>query len=246
MRPSAPNRFTTTYGAGAVVAGETSMTYVPQRWSGDGSTRAVIVAHGLLGGSLNFVPINKVLTFVRNGWVTCVADVGGPATWGNDLAQLRMGQIWAYLVSNFGVKSDKFLIYAESMGMTVSSNYTRANPTNVAAIAAGVPVVDLDDVHDFNRSGLAGSIEGAYTDLAGWNAAEPTHNPIKNLSTHNSQATPTKLWYADDDPIVMAPLVQAYDAGVGSASSVSMGNVAHSIPEEFTPDIADFLRNYIS
>lgn len=143
------------------------------------------------------------------------AAFGGAAQWGNDTAQTRIGQLWAYAKAQLGTKTDKFVGIGISKGATALLNYARNNPGNLAALLLVVPATGVSDIHDNNRSGLAAEIEAAYGGAAGWAAAAAAHDPSLNTAAHRAQGIPMKLFYGGADTTVVPATVASFASAVG-------------------------------
>lgn len=222
---------------------ELATKLVDRLYKADGTKRAVIFCHGLNGQAWNPVnyPDPVIDEMVARGYPVFSPALGGTATWGNDIAQQKIADAKAYMQSNMGAKSGGALLWAGSMGTLASLNFFRNNPTLVAAVAVGLPAVDMADIHDNNRSNLAISIETAYGGAAGYTAALPTHNPAQNTSSYIGQ--PIKLWYSSDDPIVIPSVVANFSSATGIPTA-DMGAMGHAFNPSFASNVADFLETY--
>lgn len=240
----------TSYGTGysTTASSETFIVFTPLDYVKDQTRRAVIICHGLLGTPAQWrTQLAEARAFAEAGFPCIIAELGGVSTWGNDTAQTRLSDAWRYMKRVWGVKPDQCVLYTQSMGNVAGMNWARHFSSNVAAIAGEVPVISLDDVHDRNPSPgtFAGLIEGAYTDLATYNAAQPTHDPYANLTTHAALDIPTEYWAATDDIICLYSIAQAFEAG-GACTLHSIGTGGHQVlPSQFYDDVVDFLRPYV-
>src|SRR4051812_5231640 len=82
----------------------------------------------------------------EKGIPSASAEFGGNALWGNDTTQTRIGQLWTHVKTVTGCKTDKFIGIGVSKGATALLNYTRNNPSNVAAFVGLIPAVDVSDI----------------------------------------------------------------------------------------------------
>lgn len=218
----------TSRGVGQYVASEAHTLAYGRRYKADGTHRPVIYFTGGPGDDRDFLTASAsgaqiAPTLAHLNVPIISAAFGGGNQWGNDTAQTRIGQAWTYVKTALGTRTDKFVGIGVSKGATALLNYTRNNPANVAALLLIVPAVNLTDIHDNNRSGLAASIETAYTNLAGWQAGAATHDPALNTATHASQAIPTFIFYGDGDTTVTPSSVTSFASAVGATAQQITG-----------------------
>lgn len=180
--------------------------------------------------------------------VLAAHDLGSATNWGNDAALTALTAFKA-TVAGAGywsqARDSKVVLFGGSMGTVTALNWARANPTLVAAIVIGLPVVDAEDVRANNRGALQAPIEAAYTNNAGWQSARATHNPIEYAASLS--AIPMKLWYASDDTIALPANVLSFQALVGASCEVqSMGAVGHTFAYAMlAEEIAAYLAAYV-
>lgn len=176
------------------------------------------------------------------------ADLTNPQNWGNDASQARVADSWSYLQTVRGVPSGKCLLFGLSMGALAALNWAHDNPTKVAAIALGIPVVNLQDAHD-NR-GFAAVIDSAqaYGSHAGYVSAEPTHNPAAAGRQAALAGIPIKLVTSSDDPAAVESVVNAWAVSAngqgGNVRVESQGAVGHTMSSYDPEKIAEFLLSY--
>jgi alpha-beta hydrolase superfamily lysophospholipase len=220
-------------------------TYKP-----NGTMRGVIHCHGLNGQAwhpVNFPePVQDEMA--RRGHMVMCPDLGGTATWGNDTAQQKITDAITYLNANGGVKPGGVLLWAGSMGTLAALNYLRgAGAASVAAVAVGLPAVDLVDLHDnaVARGITVASVEGAYGgSLTAYNATRVAHNPSENAAAYASLRSKVRLWYADDDTTVIPARVTAFAQATG-ITAVSMGSTGgHVFAASYAPQVCDWLESF--
>jgi hypothetical protein len=213
---------------GGYVAAEASSATYARLYRPDATKRPIIYFTGGPGDARDYLTATSSGSQIGPSLAESVpvisAAFGGGNQWGNDTSQTRIGQLWTYVKSQLGTKTDKFVGIGVSKGMTALLNYTRANPGNVAALLGIVPAVNVSDIHDNNRGGNQASIDTAYG--AAWAANAATHDPALNTTTHASQAIPMKLIYGDSDTVVIPSTVTAFASAVG-ATAVSKGATDH-------------------
>lgn len=181
------------------------------------------------------------------GLVAIHGDFGGISTWGNDTAQARIDDGWAWIKANLPCATDKVLLVGDSMGGLDLLNWAHAHPSAVAGIALCFSVFDLADVHDnnyspsFYPSGTKAPIETAYGGLAGYQAAEPTHNP--NRHPGDFSGIPIFIQYSSNDPICMPSITESFGAACG-ATMDNEGAVFHGFGNISRSQIYNWLGQY--
>lgn len=148
--------------------------------------------------------------------------------WANDalLTAIEQARVWAN--TNLPVLTDQVLMYGNSAGFAAAAAYAADHPAVVRALAGTFPVVDIQDIRDNNRQGLAASIDTAAGNTPGiapgdaWYAAR---NP--NRRQANLTGIPQKLWTSSDDPTALPAPAAAYATAVG-ASVEDMGALNHA------------------
>lgn len=235
---------------GGYVASEGSTLAYKRTYRANSAKRPVIYFTGGPGDDRDFLTatasgsqITPVLS--ETGTVFVSAAFGGANQWGNDTTQTRIGQLWTYVKAQAGTKTDKFVGIGVSKGATALLNYTRNNPGNVAALVLIVPAVNVSDIYDNNRSGLAAGIDAAYG--GSWAANKATHDPALNASTHASQAIPMKLIPGTTDTTVLASVVSAFGSTVGATVQGVTGTDHLTTAPALNPvaDVWGFLAAYV-
>lgn len=238
----------TTYEAGSIAAGETSVIALDRLWKSTNET-PVIYCHHATGASTTIIDnltetnasIRRMVEGLTSRGLPVISnDQSGPSNWSTDLALTRVTGALTRIGAITGARTDRVLLLGDSMGATVALNWARANPTLVRAIALVIPVVNLEHAHD--ETALAAGIEAAYGGLAGYQAALPNKNPALFHSSYVN--IPIKFWYSEDDPAAVASEVTDF-ATATSHEAISMGSTGHTIPSSFDVDpVVDFLHSY--
>lgn len=177
------------------------------------------------------------------------ADFGGLSPWAKDTAITVAGEGFTFFTTSAArhaqVKADGVLLCGFSMGAANALNWAKANLSKVRAIALCIPVTDMADAYDNDRGpGLAAQIASAYTNEAGWLAAEPAKNPINFAD--DFAGIPVGIWYATDDAAVPVATVTAFQAAVGASCEVhSLGTAGHTASAVPSSEVADFLARYV-
>lgn len=237
-----------TQGINRTASGENDIYAAPvSAWQG--GVRGVIYCHG--AGTLastvpdySYIGEMHVYNAVANVFPTLIVDAGGSNNWGNPTATLRIADAVTHLQGTRGAKSGKVLLIGASMGFLTAMNYTKANPTKVAAILGLVPCVDINDMVTNNRAGTAAAINTAY----GGTYVEATNGPTSNPSNYKASiTTPIRLYNASDDAICVPSTITSFVAGVPSATAVSVGALGHTqaaIDAAPRDQILAFLQQY--
>jgi dienelactone hydrolase len=176
------------------------------------------------------------------GFVVLAIDASGIQNWGNDASATAIDAALDWAEDRAGADtSNGIATMGFSMGNLTILNWAKqstANRAKVAAYAGIIPALDIDDIHDFNRSGSASHIETAYGGLAAYNAAEPTHNPSRYPEYYTF---PGRLWSSSNDTVCLPAITAAFGAGAGM-DVVTFGAVGHAITGLDPDDVTEFLR----
>ena len=216
-------RFGTSRGVGEYVASEAHTLAFGRLYKKDASKRPLIYFTGGPGDDRDFLTSSAsgaqlAPRLAEIGLPVISAAYGGGGQWGNDTTQTRIGQAWSFVQTRLGTNTDKFVGIGVSKGATALLNYTRNNPTNVAALFLIVPAVNVADIHDNNRSGLATEIENAYGGSAGWASAASTHDPAQQTAAFAALGLPVQMHYGADDTTVLPSVVQSFASATGFAA----------------------------
>jgi dienelactone hydrolase len=230
----------TSIGTGQYVAAETHMgcngRYVKP------AARRTVLIHGGWGQSAlsNMPPDNITRTVGEMGGPVMYADYVNGKQWGNDTVQSRISSLWSFAQSSFGAKTDKVVLYGTSMGGCCVLNWAIRNVAKVAAILLVIPVVDLGDVYDNNRTSSLGftastDIDAAYGGAGSFSGTvRTTHNPTLNAGA--LAGVPILQFYSGTDPVCVPSTQTAFQAAVGSSCTiVNMGNYGHGAPPSTDP-----------
>lgn len=210
---------------GGYAPGEAATTIVGRLYKNDSTKRPVIYFTGGPGDDRDFLTApasgSQIAPRLVDAKIAVIsAAFGGAAQWGNDTAQARIGQAFSFVQATLGTKGDKFVGVGISKGATAMLNYARNNPSKVAALVLIVPAVNVSDIYDNDRSGLAAAIDAAYG--GSWASAKATHDPALNTATHAAQGIPMKLCYGGADTTIMPQTVLDFAAATG-ATAVQIG-----------------------
>lgn len=221
---------------GAVVASEWAFVLKNRNYRADGTVPGFIYCAGKSAGAYNVIGAGFALALARRGYPVICGDFGdtptgfgkgdGPGVWGNAACVTKMETHRTFLQGALGAKAGKIGLLYGSMGCAAAYSFAAANPNDVYCIAGAVGTCDVEDIRSNNRAGYQASIETAYTNDAGWQAARPTHNPVEIAET---LTVPQLDYYAPDDTICVTATHAAFLAAAGAnMTQVSMGNVGHS------------------
>lgn len=188
---------------------------------------------GLAGGADDPFPLLEFLNAVDTGIVGVCANLSATGNgWGNDAERDAVVDVVAWTAANYGTRTDKVALMAESMGGLTALNYAAAHLEQIAAVALAIPAINLQDIHDRDViPGIATSIETAYGGLAGYLAALPTHNPAVNAAAVAPIVHLTKAWYSQTDAICLPAETEAWSAANG-VEIIDFGPEGHTNPTD--------------
>lgn len=242
------------HGVGTFTAGEKWRALTPTRQPAT-ARRAVLYCHQNGGLASSLTAGAPYYEFVpdRLGAHLVAGDFGGSSTWGNDASITALDSMVDGLLAQgkgLGCATDKVCLYGGSMGTLTALNYLVAHPTKVAAVVCVLPAVALDAVHDASPerfTNAAAVLEAAYTNLAGFNAALPTHDPSARTAAVAATGVPIGLWYSSNDALVLPAEVESFAAGVGATATLhSMGPVGHTfLYDALAEELAAYLAAYV-
>lgn len=235
--------------------GEGTCVLLPQGYAHDGTKRGVVFCHGNTADATQTIgqtPAPSQPGTAR--LLKAIADAGFPVigcdfggnNWGNQASVALVAAAVTYLQGpDVNAKAGTVLLVGQSMGNATAMVYALNYPSKVAGILGAIPVSDINDIEVNNRGGNASYINAAYG--GAWSQA--TYGAAHNPTTFAGSLTgiPIKLWYANDDAVVLPSTVTTL-AGECGAVTVNLGNVGGhgdgavgSVP---TQDAIDWLVSY--
>lgn len=224
-----------------VQAGEYLMVLTNSRYRADGSVPGVIYCPALGAGAYNVTGWGPAYELARRGYPVICGDMScvpskpglgdGAHPWGNDLSKTRLDAHKTFLQGVLGAKAGKIGLMYGSGGCPLAYAWAFAHPTDVYCIGGAIGVCNLEDVRANNRGGSGGyqvSIEAAYTNNAGWQAARATHNPVEIAGL----AIPQLDYFSTNDPYADDGVHSGHDALAVAAGAQmtqrSLGAISHS------------------
>jgi hypothetical protein len=224
---------------GSVVASEYVYVLKNRNYRADGTVPGFVYCAGKSAGAWNVTGFGPAFELAHRGYPVICGDIGdtptrlggtdGPGVWGKDATLTKVGTYKTFLQGALGAKAGKIGVLYGSHGCAAAYGFAAANPTLVYCVAGAIGTCDVEDIRANNRGtggGYQASIESAYTDNAGWQAARPTHNPVEVAA---SLSIPQLDYYSTDDPICVAATHAALLAAAGSnLTQVSLGAVGHA------------------
>jgi pimeloyl-ACP methyl ester carboxylesterase len=235
------------HAVGVYQAGEGVCTLRERLHKADGSRRGCLYFWGR--GNASWQATSRVYwnglqrDLAEAGIPVLSGDYGSPTHWGAPVTVTRAEQLRSYGVTQLGIKSDKVLVLAISMGALAALNWASANPSKVAAVALITPVLDLAWAHDTYGGGSeAAQIDTAFGGNAAYLAAVGTSNPMTRAASF--QGVPVKLWYSTDDPSVPTAHVASFATAAG-APTASLGAVGHSAGSLTAEALTSFFAPYL-
>lgn len=217
----------TEYGLDNVVTGEPYAIFRPKHYVAPGSRIGILYCHGAGGSPTE--PLTKggvieaLAALASAGHTILAADLAGGA-WGNDTAMNAMNTARAYLQGPLGAKAGRIVTMGISMGGCNSLIWAANNPTAIACVIAGIPVVDLTDMHTNNTAGSAAAIDMGYPP-SGWDEATygANHNPMTMAQAGAFASIPVRTYYGIYDDICILERQQAFVAASGATGTQFMG-----------------------
>lgn len=186
---------------------------------------AVLVAPGAMQSGLTLRTISPDIDVLTDAGTVYCGDLGGTQTWGN--ATSVTASVAALDVLDTETTGTPLAV-GFSMGATSVLNTAWRNTTRIGRMALVVPVLDLQDIHDNNRGGWAASLEAAYTNLAGLQAAYASRSPVLRVADTIALGVDLGIWYSTNDPVCLPAITEDWAGDVG-AELFSMGAVGHSL-----------------
>lgn len=168
------------------------------------------------------------------------ADLGGPNTFGNDLAISRVQGLWDALVDVADCATDKVCLITVSMGTLTALNWARQNKDKVAGVVLMTPAIDLNNIYTVTRTDLQGEIDTAYGGHAAYTAALPTHSPSQYAAEFAGSGIPIRAYYSTNDTNITTSTVTDF-CTAAEGEAVSLGAVGHSAGALDGKEVADFL-----
>lgn len=234
---------------------EQSLLMASRFYRANNARRAVMHFHpagGLAASPLDSV-VDDVPLAIAERFPLCSFDYGDKTvasgttsaalSWGNDNALTSAASAKTFMqtagsngavASGYGGATDKFHIYAVSMGALVALNYlvSLATPASVcASVALCVPVLDLDDVYQNNKGSWQASIAAAYgvsfpTAITGL----ATHSPAAYSGANLAKLTmPIRIWASSSDAVASDTAhALTWAASVPNATVTDLGAVVHA------------------
>jgi hypothetical protein len=206
-----------------------------EAWTEPGTVPGLIYAHGATGTATKVLQQDQeyqLLYELARHFVVVVADLGYD-TFCNDTAITRIGLARQYLqephvwTGKPMAKPGKVILAGGSMGAGNSLAYARANPTHVAAVAALIPFVDIQDVVTNNRLGLADDINTAYGGHYDDAVHGPTHSPVRFAASMDPDI-PIHLWTASNDPATVPATATEFVALRPQTGRTNVGALGHT------------------
>lgn len=208
-----------------------------------GTRRGVVFCHGAAGtGDGGEATVQRL---VDAGYPVMCADLSAAAyagsNWGNADHIDAIGDAWAYLVSAYGAKTDKVLLFGLSMGVAGALAYARAFPSTVLAVAGGVPVLDVDDIYQNNKGSHRATIGTAYGVTHPTSLGDLSTNSPVAFSSSALAGQTVRLWAASNDPVASTTAACTTWGGKGATLTVTdLGAVGHDAAAVPLADVVQF------
>lgn len=190
----------------------------------DGSERGVLAISGATGTETQWFDIDFLFHEMRtmtDHFGFPVAGIGSYNYWGNQALMDRMLGVKDHHTEDSGLFRDTARVHllGISAGGLAALNFAYHYPELVKSVCIVIPVVDVQDIYDNNRSGFQSVINTAYGGRPGdeWN---PASHP------EALRSVPTLIYASEDDPVTPWSVTEAYVEDSG-AELVSMGAINH-------------------
>lgn len=221
---------------GRAVPGEADCIVAPvDAWVAGHGRPGIVYAHGATGtmAQLRSTVTNRADHLLVNelalaGFVVLVAELGGD-TYCNDTAIARIETARTYLTTTLQCPGPKIGLVGGSMGAGNSLAYLKAHPDKVLFAGVQIPFLDIADVRDNNRLGLASAINAAYGGTYDDVVHGPDHSPVRFAASLPNQATvPIRMWTSSDDPACIPSTADEFMSLRPSTVRTNLGAVGHA------------------
>lgn len=227
-------------------AGDTKV-FVRPKFPPPAPVPGALWVHGASGTSLFAIDPLGRQSHLTNTLVTgtgCTglsSDLGGPSTWGNELAMTRMTQAYNRLQLQPGVKPGPVWLVSSSMGAHTSLNWAAQNKAKVKGIISIIPVINPTDIVTNNRMGYAASVNAAY--VGGWSESTygAVYNPQTLASAGKLSGIPMLMWYGTLDDLCRPAEALAFAAKPGMDVTLIPIDDGHVMTAYDKPDHATAL-----
>ena len=190
----------------------------------------------ITGEQLNEPGIRYVMRgLVEEGYV--VVCPTSPNLWGNPVGRSHIDDALTYARDVLGQVGPAILT-GYSQGGVPALSWAMNNPNDTVCVIGFKGATDLNDIRDRDVAGQKDDIESAY----GIGPADPLPvgvNPFDRADEF--QTIPTQWWYADDDPLIVPSIVEAFGAAAGTELHSFGSGGGHTVDDLETIDIDDLL-----
>ncbi len=190
----------------------------------------VIYLHGALGGpSLTVVNVHErplLRALAKKSLVAC-SLWGGSTTFGNSTAISRVVSGIASLRTSLNVDLGPTILVGGSMGAGTALAVALSIPGEIACVAGIIPALDLADLRDNNRLGLASSIDAAYGGAYDDEIHGPAHSPVR-FAQELPEDLPVRLWTSSNDTATVPSTADEFVSLRPQTERTNMGAVGHS------------------
>lgn len=233
----------TTFGKDRYAAGEYDYIVGTSRSWARTQPNGVIFCHAGSGTATSVAidaNLRTLLATLGRHATVHAGDLGG-STFGNDTGVTRVEQDRAYLRATWGQAGPLVLVTA-SMGFITATNYALRHPTEVAAIGAVVPGIDLADLMT-RGAGIPELIDAAYPPGYNDTTDGPLHSPIQFVADLDPDL-PIHLWTSSNDPYAFPATADAFVAARPQTGRTNLGALGHTGVQVATPAVTAFVEQY--
>lgn len=193
----------------------------------------ILYAHGAEGsavGSMAWMTIPGRWGIMREASALApmlCPELGGNATWGNDLAISRADASYNYLQTLQGVAPGRARILAQSMGAVTAIAWAIANAGKVDRMVLIIPAINLTDIRT-NSSTYRPAIDAAYGGTYTEAAFGAAHNPLTITQNGGLAGVKVQLWYGATDSLCKPEFAKQFAALLGADCEVHEMGGGHS------------------
>jgi hypothetical protein len=209
------------------VTGEQYAIYIGRLQRAEGK-EPVVFFHGYLGDPANIQDDDwqpLMASYAGNDHPVIVPELGGQSNWATTAVVDNGGLVddamdWAAATVNGGVRSDKALVHAISMGSlnALAWSYRLPNPGRIRAMTLVGPIINFEKFYNDNPI-FQGVIDTNWGSHAAWLAGLPNSDPWRNIDKIRPYGHRIHLVYATGDEFIDPDDVLAFAELIGAKTT---------------------------
>lgn len=184
---------------------------------------------------------------VKATWKACaehrfrLLSIAESIKWGNSIILAQLDIAYALARDSFGFRERVHLFCASGGGAAVF-NWAAANRDKVASVAAVIPALDIQDIHDHQRTAAIGLPDATFGPKVAYANARPpdASNPASNPTDY--AGLPMLIYYGATDPVCVPAAAEAFGAATGATLVELPGG--HSSVGMGAGDVRDFFASH--